>query len=158
MNSALTVKLLRQAGAGDDSVYPELYHQVCHQFTVGAVAYLAVPHLVDIVHGIDVRRWVWPLTIVGTVAAARATYPQSDLQIPEALRAEYLAANLDAMRLTAEALGHSSWQPSDSQELLATLAALHGHTNLAMLLFLHGGVTKLSCPMCGEYIEYMESQ
>jgi hypothetical protein len=65
MNSVLAVKLLRQAHAGDDSVYPELYHQLCHQFTVGEAAYVAVPHLVAIARCIDVRRRVWPLSIVG---------------------------------------------------------------------------------------------
>ncbi len=42
----LAAKLLRQARDGDESAYGELYHQVCHQFTVGAVAYVAVSHLV----------------------------------------------------------------------------------------------------------------
>ena len=37
-------------------------------------------------------------------------------------------------------------------------AALHGHANLAMLLFLQGGVTELSCPVCGEYIVYGENE
>jgi hypothetical protein len=156
MNSALAVTLLRQARAGDDSGYPELYHQLCHQFTVGEVAYVAVPHLVDIARGIDVRRRVWPLSIIGTVEAARNSYRESAPPIREQWRAEYLAANVEALALTADALGRDGWPPSDSQELLATLAALHGHTNLAMHLFLQGGVTKLSCPMCGEYIEFGE--
>jgi hypothetical protein len=157
MNSALALRLLRQARAGNDSGYPELYHQLCHQFTVGEVAYVAVPHLVDIARGIDVRRRVWPLSIVGTVEAARNSYPESAPPIREQWRVEYLAANAEALRLAANALEHRGWQPSDSQELLATVAALHGHTNLAMHLFLQGGATKLSCPMCGEYIEYGES-
>jgi hypothetical protein len=154
MNSALALKLLRQARAGDDSGYPELYHQLCHQFTVGEAAYVAVPHLVDIALGIDVRRRVWPLSIVGTVEAARNSHPESAPPIREEWRAEYLAANAEALKLTANALERDGWQPSDSQELVATLAALHGHTNLAMHLFLQGGVTKLSCPMCGESIEF----
>jgi hypothetical protein len=157
MNSALTVRLLRQARAGDDSGYPELYHQVCHQFTVGEAAYVAVPHLVDIARGMEVKRRVWPLSIVGTVAAARAAYPKSAPPIPGEWRSEYLTANQEALQLTADALSRGGWLPSDSQELLATLAALHGHSNLAMHLFLQGGVTQLSCPMCGEYIEFEES-
>jgi hypothetical protein len=158
MSSALTVKLLRQVRLHDDSSYPELYHQVCHQFTVGAVAYVAIPHLVDIARSVEVKRRVWPLSIVGTVAAARATQPRSAPPILDEWRAEYFAANDEAMRLTAEALRFGGWEPSESQELLATLAALHGHTNLAMHLFLQGGVTELSCPLCGEYIDYTESE
>src|SRR5262245_43094989 len=157
MNSAGAVRLLRQARAGDGSGYPELYHQLCHQFTVGEVAYVAVPHLVDIARGANVRRRVWPLRIVGTVEAARNSHQDSAPPLREQWRAEYLAANAEALALTADALGRGGWPPSDSQELLATLAALHGHTNLAMHLFLQGGVTKLSCPMCGEYIEFGES-
>ncbi len=76
----------------------------------------------------------------------------------EEWRAEYLAANEEALRLAAEALQHSGWEPSDSLELLATLAALHGHTDLAMHLFLQGGVTDLSCPLCGEIIEFEEAE
>jgi hypothetical protein len=156
MNSALAVTLLREARAGDDSGYPELYHQLCHQFTVGEVAYVAVPHLVDIARGLEVRRRVWPLSIVGTVEAARNSDTKYSPPIRDQWRAEYLAANAEALRLAANALELTGWQPSDSQELLATVAALQGHTNLAMHLFLQGGVTKLSCPMCGEYIEYGE--
>src|SRR5262245_14341288 len=156
MNSALAVRLLRQARAGDDSGYPELYHQLCHQFTVGEVAYVATPHLVDIAQRIDVSRRVWPLSIVGTVEAARNSHQKSAPPIRKQWREEYLAANTEALKVTADALGRIGWSPSDSQELLATLAALQGHTNLAMHLFLQGGVTKLSCPMCGEYIEFGE--
>jgi hypothetical protein len=93
MTSALAVKLLRQVQAGDDSAYAELYHQVCHQFSVGAVAYVVVPHLVEIARAIEVKRRVWPLSIVGTVAAARATNPRHTPPMPVEWRAEYLGAN-----------------------------------------------------------------
>jgi hypothetical protein len=157
MSSALTVKLLRQVREGNDTAYDELYHQVCHQFSVGAVAYVAVPHLVEIARTSALGRRVRPLSIVGTVQAARLAYPHDAPPLREEWTAEYLAANEEARRLTADALREDIWEPSDVQELLATLAALHGQVNLAMLLFLQGGVTELSCPMCGESIEYDES-
>jgi hypothetical protein len=157
VNSALTVKLLRQVRAGDDSAYGELYHQVCHQFTVGVVAYVAVPHLVEIAGNADLKRRVWPLSIVGTVQAARLAYSRSAPPLEEAWRGEYLAANEEARRLTADALKAVDWDPSDSQELIATLAALHGHIHLALHLFLQGGVNELSCPVCGESIEFGEN-
>ncbi len=157
-SSALAVKLLREARAGDDSAYAELYHQVCHQFTVGPVAYVAVPHLVEIARAADLKRRVWPLSIVGTVQAARLSSPTQAPPLPDEWRGEFLAAVEEARRLTAETLKEAGWEPSDSQELLATLAALHGHASLAMLLFLHGGVTQLSCPVCGEYIGFGENE
>lgn len=154
MSNDLTVELLRQVRAGDDSAYAELYHQVCHQFSVGAVAYLVVPHLVDIACNRPLNRRVWPLTIVGTVAAARSTYSRSAAVLREEWSDEYLKANDVALRLTAEALAQKCWVPAESRELLAALAALHGHNHLAMHLFLSG--TELSCPECGEYIKFSD--
>jgi hypothetical protein len=151
---ALAARLLRQARDGDESAYGELYHQVCHQFSVGAVAYAAVPHLVQIARDADPRRRAQPLSIVGTVAAARAAHPTSAAPLREEWRAEYLAANAEALRLAAESLQRAGLEPADAQELVATVAALHGLTDLAMHLFLQGGVTELSCPVCGEVIEF----
>ena len=127
---------------------------MCHQFTVGAVAYVAVPHLVLIAREVDPRRRALPLSIVGTVAAARATHPHSAAPLREEWRAEYLAANSEALRLAAECLQREGLEPADAQELVATVAALHGLTDLAMHLFLQGGVTELSCPVRGEAIEF----
>jgi hypothetical protein len=152
----LAAELLRRVRGGDDSEYGELYHQVCHQFTVGPVAYVAVPHLVEIARVSELKRRVQPLSIVGTVAAALLADPHGSAPLPEEWRAEYAAANNEALRLTADALKQGGWDASDSQELLATLAALHGHGNLAMLLFLQGGVTELSCPVCGEQFAFEE--
>jgi hypothetical protein len=157
MTSVLTVELLRQVWTGDDTAYAELYNQVCHQFTVGAIAYLAVPHLVEVARERPLKRRIWPLSIVGTVAAARVAYSQSAADLREEWRTEYEAANDAATKLAAEALNHTGWEASESQELLATLAALHGHSNLAIHLFMSGGDTRLSCPACGEYIEFGEN-
>jgi hypothetical protein len=130
---------------------------VCHQFTFGAVAYVAVPHLVDIARSSSLALRVEPLRIIGAVEASRFANGPGIPPLLEIWRAEYLAANEEARKLTADALGYQIWTPTDSQELLATLAALHGHGNLALHLFLHGGNTDLSCPSCGELIEFRES-
>jgi hypothetical protein len=153
-SSALTVKLLREAYVGDDSGFPELLHQVCHQFTVGANAYVAGPHLVAIARQSELKRRVWPLSIIGSVEAARLTHPKYAPPLSAEWRPDYLAAIVEAMQLTADALRVRTWEPSESQELFAALAAFQGHSNLAMHLFLHGGNTRLSCPLCGEYIEW----
>jgi hypothetical protein len=90
-------------------------------------------------------------------AVARAAHPDSAAPLPDEWRAEYLAANAEALRLANESLQRTGLKPADAQELVATVAALHGLTDLAMYLFLQGGVTKLSCPMCGEVIEFKET-
>lgn len=153
---ALVVRLLREATAGDDNAYPELYHQLCHQFTVAAAAYLAAPHLVRIACEASPQRRVWPLSIVGAIVAARATYPASAAPLREEWRDEHIASTREALRLSAELLQHPGLLPSETQELIATVSALHGLTDLAMHLFLQGGVTELSCPVCGEVIQFAE--
>ena len=153
---ALTAQLLRQVIEGDLNAYDELYHQVCHQFTVGVVAYAAVPHLVQIARHADPQHRIRALSIVGTVAAALGAYPRSAALLPEQWRVEYLAANAEALVLAAESLRQSGLDMSDAQELIATVAALHGHTDLAMLLFLQGGSPEFSCPECGEPITWKE--
>ena len=150
----LAAQLLRQIREGDDSAYGELSEQVCHQFSVGAVAYVVVPHLVEIARTREPGDRMRPLAIVGMIAAARLAYPRSAAPLPAEWSAEYAAANKEARELTADALRQPGGGPSASQELLATLAAFHGHVNLAMHLFLQGGVTDLSCPACGESINF----
>jgi hypothetical protein len=140
---ALTARLLCQVRDGDESAYLELYHQVCHQFTVGAVAYVAVPHLVQIARGTEPRGRVQPLTIVGTVAVARAAHTKHAAPLRKEWATEYHAANAEALRLAGESLQQVGLEAGDAQDLIATVAALHGLTDLAMFLFLQGGVTEL---------------
>lgn len=151
---ALAAGLLRRAWRGDDTAYDELVHQVCHQFTVGAVAYVVVPHLVQIARNCHPAQRVRPLSIVGMVVAGRAAHPNGAAELREEWRAEYLTALDDALKLAAEALQQPGLGRAESQELLAVIAAIHGHTDLAMLLFLQGGATELSCPLCGEAIKF----
>jgi hypothetical protein len=152
----LAADLLRRIRGGDDEPFAELYHQVCHQLTVGPVAYVVVPHLVEIARTAKGSRLAWALSTVGTVVATRQAQPGRSPPLPDEWTAEYLVAVEGARRLTADALREPGWERSDSQELLATLAALHGHADLATYLFLQGGVTELECPVCGEPITFSE--
>jgi len=152
-NGNLAVELIRQLHSGDESVYPELYHQACHQFTVGEVAYAVVPHLIDIAKKAPVAQQLWPLCIAGTVAASRMAYAASSATIPHDLQDDYNVANEGALLLVTGTLSHTIWEEGQSLELTATLAAFHGHYNVAILLYLSGG-SDLSCPDCGEIIEY----
>jgi hypothetical protein len=152
----LAAELLRRIRGGDDEPFAELYHQVCHQLTVGPVAYVVVPHLVEIARTAKGSRLAWALSTVGTVVATRQAQPRRSPPLPDEWKAEYLSAVEEARQLTATALCQRDWELSDSQQLLATLAALHGHADLATHLFLAGGVTELSCPVCGEPITFSE--
>src|SRR5262245_27813700 len=83
-------QLLRRVFSRDYAVYPELAEQIRHQFTPGTVAYVAVPHLVNLARTVELRQRVSPLSIVGTVAAARLAYARSAPSILDAWRDEYL--------------------------------------------------------------------
>jgi len=151
----LTAQLLRSIRNGDDSAYDELYHQICHQLSVGAVAYVAVPHLVEISRSAPRRQQVRPLSIVGTVSAALLAFPESAAPLRDEWRVEFMAANQDALRLAAEALQSSgALEPADAQQLLATVAAFQGLKDLAVYLFMQADDIELSCPACGEAIQY----
>jgi len=102
----LSAKLLRRIreGVDDDATFAELYHQVCHQLSVGRVACIAVPHLVDIARTGKGMRLIWALSTIGTVVAARQAHPRSSPSVPEEWQVDYLGAIEEARRLTAEAL------------------------------------------------------
>jgi hypothetical protein len=151
----LTARLLRNIRDGDESAYDELHHQVCHQFSAGAVAYVAVPHLVEIARSAGRRQQIRPLSIVGTVAAALLAYPESAAPIRDEWRFEFVAANQAALRIAAEALQSADGlDPADSKQLLATVAAFQGLKDLAVYLFIQADDMEMSCPACGEAIQY----
>ncbi len=155
-SGGLVAQLLRKAELGDETVYPELHHQLCHQFTVAAVAYVAVPHLVRIARKAAFPQRVWPLSIVGGVVAGRAAFSMSAASLSEEWRTEYVEAIQDALHLSAETLGQPGLSLSGAQELIATVAACHGLIDLAIHLFSQGGSTELSCAVCGEGIQFTD--
>lgn len=153
----LARRLLREIRAGTGANWPELYHQACHQFTVGEAAYAIVPHAVEIAGSLPVRERLWPLSIAGTVAACGAAFPSETPPVPADLRADYEAAAQPALRMAAAALSETGWRRGEVTQLLAVVAAFQGHCDLAMHLFLHGGSDDdLICPECGEYIRWRE--
>jgi hypothetical protein len=156
-NGELSARLIRAVRNGDHIEFAELYHQACHQFGVGEVAYAIVPHVIAIASGLPLRERMWPLVIAGTVAAVRAGWPQTTPPVPEDLWPDYEHANVLAMEMATEALrNRSQWSRAEVLELLAVVAGLHGSTDLAMHLFLLGGTDELSCPSCGEPIRFGE--
>jgi hypothetical protein len=156
-SGALAAQLLGAIRSGAVNEFGELYHQCCHQLTVGEVAYAVAPHVVDIARGIPVRERVEPLGIVGSVAACCAAFPSQAPPIPDDLRAEYEASARPALLMATEALGETGWRRGDVVELLGVVAAFQGHCDLAIHLFLHGGSDNdLHCPECGEYIRWRD--
>lgn len=156
-SGALAAELLRAIRAGALSEFGELYHQCCHQLTVGEVAYAVVPHVIDIARGLPARERLEPLGIAGTVAACCRAFPSEVPPIPDDLRADYEASAQPALQLATTTLNEIGWRRGEVVELLAVVAACQGHCDLAIHLFLHGGSDHdLHCPECGEYIRWRE--
>jgi hypothetical protein len=157
MTSAVAHRLLREIRGGTGFDWAELYHQVCHQLSVGEVAYAVVPHVVEVAGRLPSRERLWPLVIAGTVAACRAAFPSQTPRLPEDLQADYEASARPALRMATAALAEPGWRRGEVVELLGVVAAFQGHCDLAIHLFLHGGNDDdLHCPECGEYIRWRE--
>lgn len=156
-SGALAARLLQAIRAGAVGELGELYHQCCHQLTVGEVAYAAVPHVIDIARGLLPRGRVLPLVIAGTVAACRTAFPSQAPPIPDDLRADYEASAGPALQMATAALAEPGWRRGEVVELLGVVAAFQGHCDLAIHLFLHGrSDDDLHCPECGEYLRWRE--
>ena len=153
-NGNFAAELLRQIRAGQTEPYDELGHQICHQMSVGEVAYAVVPHLVDLATNAAPANRLKPLSLVGYVIASRACLLSQAPEIPEGLLADYEAAVTHALPLALESLRKTSWSPYDANHLIATVSALHGRADVAMQLFLSS--PDLTCPECGEYIRFTE--
>lgn len=150
----LAARLLREGLATD---FDELFHQACHQFTVGEVAYAVVPYAVALAAMLPPAERVGPLAIAGVVAACRAAFPKQSPPVPDDLRAGFEGAIADALPLAAGALGRSGWEPQQALELLATVAGLQGRGELAVHLFGCGAEGELGCPTCGDRLRVASS-
>lgn len=150
----LALRLLKQARGGDAAAFDELLHQVCHQMTVGEVAYAIVPHLVELARHSVLSDRVHALTIVGwVVAAAQLNMAPA---VPADLDSDYRESQQPALILTLRALEDSSHDRNVVLDLLGVAAALKGNPHLAIHLLLHDGNGDLSCPGCGEYIRFAD--
>lgn len=152
-DSDYAADLLRKA-YDDDVLDDELHHQLCHQHSVGEVAFAAMPHLVEIARlATNTEKRMESLALVGNIVASRAAYKQDCPLIPDDLSHDYEIALDDARRLTADILGQSVLSAEESHFLLATLAALHGRHEIALLM-MDTLPDQISCPMCGDLIEF----
>ena len=152
----LAVSLLRRLYDGDDSVLSELFEQSCHQFTPSEVGYATVPHLMRLVRlRPETAFRLEALRIIGSVVAGRDASPTSSPPIPTSLQSDFEAALAEAMGIATKLIATEQLTPGKSMECLAVIAALRKNTNLAMHIFLSGGA-ELSCPTCGEPIDFVE--
>ena len=95
------------------------------------------------------------LRIIGSVVAGRDASPTSSPPIPTSLQSDFEAALAEAMGIATKLIATEQLTPGKSMECLAVIAALRKNTNLAMHIFLSGGA-ELSCPTCGEPIDFVE--
>jgi hypothetical protein len=139
--------LLHRLRDGDDSELGELQNQICHQNSVREVAYLVVPRLIEMAEPSPAPRRARLLGLVGTVVASMRVFSRGAAPLREEWRADFESALSRARSLAADTL-RDALDPADSFELLAVLAALHGHEKLA--IFMGAGPDALSCGACGE--------
>lgn len=153
-NGSLIVQLLRKIASGERDAYDELLHQACHQFSVEPVACAVVPHLIEFAARAAPTERFQPLLIIGHVVAGLNSFPDSAEMLPDNLRKDFEIALSRAIPLTTDALNHRNWDAYDTHQLIGVLAALHGRTDLATLLFLSSA--DLSCPACAEEIQFRD--
>lgn len=152
---ALTAQLLARVQGGDESSWAELHHQVCHQNTVGEVAYVAAPHIVAIAREATPRLRALLLVTIGAIVASMRCYRRGAARVRDEWRTDFDCACAEARRLAADALREGRLESDDSLALIAALAALHGHENISLLL--QDG-PKPSCPECGRSIDFGDAE
>ncbi len=152
----IVAELLQAVESGDGSVYPELFEQVCHQFSLDTASFAAAVVLVSHARELEPAGRVWPLRIVGAIEASRVAHKRYGPRVPGPIEAKYQQATQKALSLAASALAENRIDTEDSFSLLATVAALQGHANIALHLFLCPDSSSLSCPECGEYINFKD--
>jgi hypothetical protein len=139
--------LLSRLASGDRDALGDLYGALCHQGSVYAASFAALPHLVDIAkHAVDDNLRAEILVLVGSIATS--SDDRSDRPIPVEIEAAYGAAARNALPLALSTLnGHL--EPATAVYLLQAAAGLNGFSTLGGLL--DGFVDEefcVECPTC----------
>lgn len=113
---------------------------------------MAAPHIVEIALQAGQHLRARLLSTIGAIEASRRAYPRSTAPIRSEWRAEYERACADARSLAAHAL-QDRGEAIDTILMIAALAGLHGHADVALLL--QSGAAPW-CPQCGEPIAFGE--
>lgn len=139
--------LLGEMHGGSGRALQDLAAELCFQGTVSAVAYAAVPHLVENVQALPAPLRARVLGLVGQIAASRAVYPSSAAPIPSDLRLDFENALEAARELTAGELRMQASSSEQAWDLLVAASALQGESRMALFLSVTG--PELLCPACG---------
>ena len=154
-NGRFTAQLLTSVVNGEFSGLDELSHQICHQLSVGSVAYAAVPHLVIIASNIPTSVRIQVLAIIGLVVASQHVFSTDASVIPEDLQENFGRAIPQTLSLALRTIENDTIGHGEITTLLGVVASIKRQHNLALHLLLHGGSDhELSCPQCGEYISW----
>lgn len=153
-NGFVALTILKKFYAGERLDIDELAHQMCHQYSVSEVAYAAVPYLVTISVNAAFEEAITLLRVVSSVLIGMQVYPESAAKIPSYLKDDFENAQHETLKLTLEFLKQENLKDKDSFILLGILFALQGHGHLASLIFETDENAKLSCPECGELIQF----
>ena len=141
------------AGAPLDDWYDTLIQELLHQYTLGQVAFAAVPHLVSIA-----RRW--PDTRKHLMVLVGACYAHSGdaggPAVPSYLQQEWRSARTAALPIILEVLEDPQLDEGDIRYLLSSLAALKGQNGLSIAI--EALDTEMECPQCGSGITFLGSQ
>lgn len=146
-------QLLSQAFAGDplDDWYDNLFQELLHQYTLSQAAYAALPYMVEIARQRPDTR-IHMLILIGS-CCAHTTDPGAPA-LPLEFKEEWHAAIQESLALITDLLAEGQFTENEMRYLLASLAALHGHSQLSQVIEALGA--ELICPQCGTFIDLLQ--
>jgi hypothetical protein len=130
--------------------FNDLWPWLCSEGTAWEAAYAVVPYAAEFARRLPPERRFDYLLFIGLVEISSCTEQGEIPEIPPYLVEGYQAAKVRALRLLAETITchHGA---VETRELLATIAALKGHSSLGETLN-HLDCVSGRCPRCGEEV------
>jgi hypothetical protein len=132
-DGSTVASLLERAYAGDgiNHWYEDLHQEICHQYTVSEVAFIAAPHLVRLaLVNIELRK---PLLVLLGICHAFIENSALD-RVSTDIRHEWDQSAVESIPLLLELLAERQPTGSDLLYLLSSLAACSGYPSLARSL------------------------
>lgn len=132
------------SGDVSDDVWEPLWSAICHQGTVYTASYAVVPHLVSFAERMIPHDQLPYWALVGAIAGSFEAAP-----VPDDLRADYEAALDRSEPLIRAALAAPGRDEAEAIHLLAAVAAVRGHRDVAYSLEgFADGEFRPTCPGC----------
>lgn len=135
---------------GDRERFSNLWPWLSSEGTTYSAAYAVVPYMVAFAERLPRDQRFDFLCVVGIVEASSCPERGESFAIKEYLHTGYRRALSKALALVGDTLGVQH-DASDTRYLLATVAALKGHRNLAKVLQDLDCICG-ECPKCGETV------